>query len=76
MVERLFKLKFAIEQIVVDHDWTSLVNSLHGSHHQKLLTKVRVVQANIRRDKFWDTCANFVHRVKPVVMSLKAFDGK
>jgi hypothetical protein len=32
MVERLFKLRLAIEQIVVDHDWTTFVNSLCGNH--------------------------------------------
>ncbi len=32
MVETLFKLKFAIEQIVANFDWTTFVNSLHGSH--------------------------------------------
>jgi hypothetical protein len=36
MVERLFKLKLAIERTVVDHDWTTFVNSLRGSHHQKV----------------------------------------
>jgi hypothetical protein len=37
---------------------------------------VTIVQANIRRDEFWDICANFVHMVELVLMSLKAFDGK
>jgi hypothetical protein len=49
---------------------------LRGNHHQKLLTKVRVVWANVRRDEFWDTCVNFVHMVEPILMSLRAFDGK
>jgi hypothetical protein len=43
MVERLFKLKLAIEQIVADHDWTIFINSLHGSHCQKSLTKVKTI---------------------------------
>jgi hypothetical protein len=51
MVERLFKLKLAIEQTITNPDWTTFVNSLHGNHCQKLLTKARV-QANIRRDIF------------------------
>jgi len=37
---------------------------------------VGIVQTNIRWDKFWDTCANFVHMVEPILVSLKAFDGK
>jgi len=36
MVERLFKFKLAIERTVVDHDWTTFVNSLRGSHHKKV----------------------------------------
>ncbi len=30
MVERLFKFKPAIEQIITNHDWTTFVNALHG----------------------------------------------
>jgi hypothetical protein len=37
---------------------------------------VGAIQANVRRDKFWDTCANFKHMVEPILVSLKAFDGK
>ncbi len=48
IIERLFKFRLTIEQIVVDCDWTTFVNSLHGSHNQKSLTKVKVVQANIK----------------------------
>jgi hypothetical protein len=76
MVERLFKFRLTIEQIVVDPDWTTFVKSLHGSHHQKSLTKAKVVQANTRRDTFLDTCVNFIHMVESILVSLKAFDGK
>jgi hypothetical protein len=76
MVERLFKFRLAIEQIVVDIDWTTFVNSLCGNHHQKSPTKVKAIQANIRMDEFWDTCANFVHMVEQVLVSLRAFDDK
>jgi hypothetical protein len=76
MVERLLKFKPIIEQTIVDPNWTTFVNSLCGSHCQKFLTKARVVKANIRRDKFWDTCVNFVHMVEPILMPLRAFDGK
>jgi hypothetical protein len=40
------------------------------------LTKVRAIRTNVRRNKFWDICANFVHMVESVLMSLRAFDGK
>jgi hypothetical protein len=52
------------------------INSLCGNHHQKLLTKVRAIRANVKRYGFWDTCVNFVHMVEPILVSLRAFDGK
>jgi hypothetical protein len=53
MVERLFRPKLAIKQTIINPNWTTFVNSLHGNHRQKSLTKVRIVRANVRRDKFW-----------------------
>jgi hypothetical protein len=76
MVERLFKFKLAIEQIIVDPYWITFVNSLRGNHCQKSLTKAKAVRTTIRRDELWDTCANFVHMVELTLVSLKAFDGK
>jgi hypothetical protein len=76
MVERLFKLKPTIEQTIVDLNWIIFVNLLHGNCCQKLLTKVRFVWANIRKEEFWDICANFVHMVELVLVSLRTFDGK
>jgi hypothetical protein len=55
---------------------TTFVNSLYGSHHQNSFTNVKAIWTNIKRDKFWDTCANFVHIVELILMSLRAFDGK
>jgi hypothetical protein len=52
MVERLFKLKLAIEQIVTNPNYTTFVNSLCDNHRQKALTKVRAIRTNVRRDKF------------------------
>jgi hypothetical protein len=76
MVEWLVKLKLVIEQTIADPNWTTFVNTLRGNHHQKLFTKAKVIQANIKKDEFWGICANFVHMVELVLMSLKAFDGK
>jgi hypothetical protein len=45
-------------------------------HQHKSLTKVKYVRTNIRKDGFCNTCANFVHMVEPILMELKAFDGK
>jgi hypothetical protein len=76
MVERLFKLKLAIEQTITNPNCTTFVNTLCGTHHQKSFTKVRVVWTNIKKDKCLDTFANFVHMVELVLVSLRAFDGK
>jgi hypothetical protein len=76
MVERLFKFKPTIEQTITNPNWTTFVNALHGNHCQNSLTKARIIQANVRRNEHWDTCANFIHMVKLVLVSLKAFDGK
>jgi hypothetical protein len=32
MVERLFKFKPAMEQIIVNPNWITFINSLHGNH--------------------------------------------
>jgi len=76
MVERLFKLRHAIEQTIVDPNWTTFINSLHGNYHHKSFTKARAIRTNIKKDEFWDTCANFVHMVQLVLVSLTTFDGK
>jgi hypothetical protein len=31
---------------------------------------------NIKKDEIWDICANFVHMVELILISLRAFDGK
>ncbi len=62
--------------IIMDLEWTTFVNTLCGTHHKKALTKVKYVQANIKKDWFWDICANFVHMVELVLVALKAFNGK
>jgi hypothetical protein len=76
MVERLFKFRRAIEQTIANFDLTTFVDSMCGNHHHKSFTKAKAIQTNVKKDKFWHTCANFIHMVGPVVMSLKAFDGK
>ncbi len=50
MVEWSFKFGLAIEKTITNLEWTTFVNTLHGTHHHKYLTKARYVRANIRRD--------------------------
>jgi hypothetical protein len=49
MVERLFKLKPAIEQTIADPNWINFLNLLHGNHRQMSFTKVRFAQVNVKR---------------------------
>ncbi len=69
-------MKLLIEQIVVDLGWTTFFDMLCNTHQHKSLIEVKYVQTNIKRNGFWDTCANFVHMVEPILMALKAFDSK
>jgi hypothetical protein len=69
-------MKFVIERIVINIKWTTFVNTLRNTHRHTSLTKEKYVQTNIRRDGFWDTCANFVHMVEPFLLASRAFDGK
>jgi hypothetical protein len=69
-------LRPTIEQTITDLEWTTFVNTLHGTHHHKSFTKAKYVQVSIRKDKFWDTYANFVHMVEPILVTLKTFNGK
>jgi hypothetical protein len=55
---------------------TNFVNTLRGTHHHKSFTKARVIWTNIKSNRCWDICANFMHMVELVLTLLKAFDGK
>ncbi len=76
MIEWLLKVKPIIEQIIINPKWTTFVNMLRNTHWQKSFTKARNVWTNIKKDWFWDICANFVHMVELVLIALKVFNGK
>jgi hypothetical protein len=76
MIEWLLKMKPIVEQTFINLGWMTFVNTLCNTHGHKFLTKARYVWTNIREDKFSNTCANFVHIVKPILVTLKAFDNK
>jgi elongation factor P--beta-lysine ligase len=69
-------LRPTIEQTITDLEWISFVNTLRGTHHHKSFTKAKYFQVSIRKDKFWDTCANFVQMVKLILFTSKTFNGK
>jgi len=77
MVEWLFKGIPIIEQIIMDLEWTTFVNTLCGTHHQKVPHQGEICSSqHKKKDWFWDICANFVHMVELVLVALKAFNGK
>jgi hypothetical protein len=62
------QVKTTIEKTIANPNRTTFVNTLHGTHCQKSLTKAKVVWAKIlKRDEFWDICANFVHMVESIL---------
>jgi len=69
-------LRPTIEQTIIDLEWITFVNTLRGTHHHKSFTKAKYVQMSIRKDKFWDICANFMHMVEQIFVTLKTFNGK
>jgi hypothetical protein len=73
MVDRLVKVRQAVEQTVVDPDWNDYVDRLTKPATR---TKANTARRYVRSDGFWGTCVNFVHMVEPVLVALREFDGK
>jgi hypothetical protein len=76
IIERLLKMKPIVEQTFINPRWMTFVNTLCNTHGHKSFIKAKYVWTNIKKDKFLDTCANFVHIVKSILVTLKAFDDK
>ncbi len=64
------------QEPIINPKWTTFVNMLCNGHQHKSPTKVKYVRANIKKDGFCNTSANFVHMVEPIPMELKALNGK
>jgi hypothetical protein len=69
-------MKLVIEQTIINIKWKTFVNTLRNTHRHTSFTKTKYVQTNIRRDGFWNICANFVHMVEPFILASRAFNGK
>ena len=75
MIERLLLVRNALERMVVDEDWLTLMRDLRR-RSGTAWTKGFAVRRFIRSDGFWNTCENFLYMVIPVVKALRVFDGK
>jgi hypothetical protein len=75
MIERLLQVRNALERMMVDEDWPTLMRDLRRRSRTSYM-KGFLVRRLIRSDGFWNTCENFLYMVIPVVKALRVFDGK
>ena len=75
MIERLLQVHNALERMIIDKKWPTLMNDLRR-RSPTAYAKATLVRRFIRSDGFWDTCKNFLYMVIPVVIALCLFDGK
>jgi hypothetical protein len=77
MIARMLEVRDAMERMVIDPRWNEYVGTLfnqqNGHRAHALACEVR---ATIRDDGFWQQCENFEHMVKPVIKTLRVFDGR
>jgi len=76
MVEWLFKWKPIIKQVIMDLEWTTFVNTLCGTHHQKVPHQ-REIRSNQHKEGLvlGHLCQLCVHGGL-ILIALKAFNGK
>ena len=75
MIDRLLQVRNALERMIIDDEWPTLMSDLRR-RSPTAYAKAALVQRFIRSDDFWDTCENFLYMVIPVVKALCLFDGK
>ena len=59
MVDRLLKVKDALEQSVVDPEWRAYVTKLRDTHRDRARTFSRSVKTLVLDEHFWERCTNF-----------------
>jgi hypothetical protein len=77
MIARMLEVRDALERMVIDPRWNEYVRTFfnrQNGHHTHTLA--RAIKATIHDDGFWQQCENFEHMVKPVIKSLRDFDGR
>jgi len=75
MVDRLLKVRQALEQSVVDEQWTLYVSGLRDTRLKKPRTISRDVKKSILDNHFWQRCTNFQEVMAPVMNALRDFDS-
>ena len=77
MISHMLEVKDDLEMMVIDprsNEYvTTLFNRQNGHYTHTLACEVRVT---IRDDGFWPQCENFEYMVKPVIKTLRVFDGR
>ena len=76
MIDRLLKVKDALEQSVVDPEWRAYVTKLRDTRRDRARTFSRSVKTLVLDEHFWERCTNFREMVAPVVYTLREFDAK
>jgi hypothetical protein len=76
MVDRLLQVRTALEQSVVDPQWTGYVSKLRDSRTVRARTTSKKVKEYVLNEHFWEQCTNFHEVVAPVMWALWDFDGK
>ena len=75
MIDRLLNVKEALEQTVVDPQWTAYISKRSRDGRDKART-ARTIETVVLNEHFWDRCTNFQEMVAPVVYALREFDAK
>ena len=75
MIDRLVQVRNALERMVIDDNWFTLMGDLRRRSHTAYM-KCFVVRRFVCFDGFWNTCKNFLYMVILVVKALHMFDGK
>ena len=75
MIDRLLNMKEALEQTVVDPQWTAYISKRSRDGRDKART-ARTIKTVVLNEHFWDRCTNFQEMVAPVVYALREFDAK
>ena len=75
MIDRLLNVKEALEQTVVDPQWTAYISKRSCDGRDKAQT-ARTIKTVVLNEHFWDRCTNFQEMVAPVVYALWEFDAK
>ena len=69
MIEHLLQVHNALERMVVDQNWYTLLDDLKRRSRTAYM-KCFAVSCFIYFDGFWNTCKNFLYMVIPVVKAL------